>query len=99
MKKGDIVLYFKTQIIDGLFCRRSISSYTPGDGLLIGSYNVQVRAVEPIDSSSQRWHAPRKYAKTNTSNLGAEINAETKELKFELSWDGEDPSEPFVEKF
>ena len=53
--------------------RFSISSYTPGDGLLIGSYNVQVRAVEPIDSSSQRWHAPRKYAKTNTSNLKAEI--------------------------
>lgn len=79
--------------------RFTVSSFTANDGLLIGSYEVQIKAVEKIDSSSQRWHAPRKYSKVKTSNLKAEITADTTELKFELSWDGEDPSEPFVETF
>ena len=76
-----------------------LSSYTPNDGLVRGKYQVYISATEPMGETAQRWHAPKKYASAQTSGLTAEITEENQELNFELSWDGEKPREPFVEKF
>ena len=58
-----------------------------------------VLAIEPINNTSQRWYAPKKYAAIKTSGLTAEITRGKTEVNFELSWDGSEHSEPFVEKF
>ena len=81
---------------DGRF---SVSSYTPNDGLLPGKYEVIVNATEAMGETAQRWHAPKKYGNTKTSGLTAEVTKDMEELKFELSWEGEKQSKPFVEKF
>lgn len=79
--------------------RFQVTSFTPYDGLLSGKYEVFVSAIEPINVSSQRWHAPQKYSKAKTSGLTLEVTEETESADFKLSWEGEDPSEPYVEKF
>ena len=76
-----------------------VSSFTPNDGLMPGKYSVMILAIEPINQTSQRWHAPKKYSVTKTSGLTCEINEAIDDLNFELSWEDEDPSEPFVEEF
>ena len=76
-----------------------VTSYTLNDGLLKGKYKVRVLAIEPIGETSQRWHAPEKYSKAETSGLTVEILEETKELNFDLSWKGEKRNKPYVEKF
>ena len=83
-------------LTDGRF---SISSYTPNDGLLQGKYQVMVYGTEPMGETAQRWHAPMKYANVRTSGLAVEVTKGMEELKFDLSWEGEKHSEPFVEKF
>ena len=79
--------------------RFSVSSYTPNDGLLPGKYQVMVGSAEPLGETAQRWHAPKKYANMKTSGFEIEVAGGMEELKFELSWEGEKHSEPFVEKF
>ena len=81
---------------DGTF---QISSFTPKDGLYEGEYRVMILAIEPINDLSQRWHAPQKYSSIKTSGLKAEITGSKTEVNFELSWEGSEHSEPFVEKF
>ena len=77
----------------------SISSFTPNDGLMPGKYSVMILAIEPISQTSQRWHAPKKYSAIKTSGLSFEIKDEIDNVTFDLSWEGEDPSAPFVENF
>ena len=55
--------------------------------------------AETINSSLQKWHAPKKYSARDTSGLTAEISVETTDLNFKLTWKGEENSEPFWEKF
>jgi len=74
------------------------TSFEPNDGLLKGKYEVMISGIEPINESSQRWHAPRKYSNPKTSGLTVEIVEENMELNFELSWKGEKPGKPFVQK-
>lgn len=81
---------------DGRF---SVSSFTPNDGLIQGKYEVMVNAIEPMNETSQRWHAPKKYASTKTSGLTLDVSKTMEEVKFDLSWEGEKQSKPFVEKF
>ena len=76
-----------------------ISSFTPNDGLLKGKYKVSITGTEPMGETGQRWHAPQKYSSLENSGLTAEITEENKELNFDLSWKGEKPGKPFVEKF
>ena len=80
---------------DGTF---RVSAYTAFDGLPPGSYRVAITGTEHISDTSQRWHAPRKYSQPATSGLTAEIEEATDQLNFDLSWEGEKHSEPFVEK-
>lgn len=79
--------------------RFKVTSFTLHDGLLAGDYEVFVLAVEPINETSQRWHAPSKYSNAKTSGLKLSVTEETDSANFDLSWKGEDPSEPYVEKF
>ena len=81
---------------DGRF---SVSSYTANDGLLKGKYEAMVNAIEPIGDTAQRWHAPKKYANMKTSGLTVDVSGPIEDLKFDLSWEGEKHSKPFVEKF
>ena len=66
---------------------------------MLGKYEVMVSGIEPIGETAQRWHAPKKYADTKTSGLTIEISKNMGEVNLDLSWKGEKPSKPFVEKF
>ena len=78
----------------------ALSSYTPNDGLLAGKYQVMVLAIEPINETSQRWHAPQKYSGFKSSGLNFDITEAVSDLKIELTWeDDDDHSAPYVEKF
>ena len=76
-----------------------VSIYTAYDGLPPGKYDVAITATEPLGETAQRWHAPMKYSDSAKSGLTAEIDKSTKEVNFELTWDGNKRSAPFVEKF
>lgn len=78
---------------DGRF---TLTSANPNDGIVRGTHRVAVMAVESIDGSGQRWHAPKKYADLTTSGLIQEIQESTDSLVIELTWAG---GEPFVESF
>ena len=75
-----------------------VSSFTANDGLMVGKYEVSVLALEPLGPNSQKWHAPQKYSNFKTSGLTYEITPETESIEFKLTWEGEDPSEPYVEE-
>jgi len=78
---------------DGRF---TLTTFEPGDGAVLGTHAMSVAGVEVINSTSQRWHAPKKYADTGTSDLTATIDGPTDSLIVELTWDGR---KPFVERF
>ncbi|WP_350212981.1 hypothetical protein [Botrimarina sp.] len=73
-----------------------LTCFEPGDGIIPGKYQVQVKGTEPIGEDAQRWHAPMKYANPRTSGIEREVNESTDALLIELTWDG---GEPFVERF
>ena len=76
-----------------------VTSYTAYDGLLPGQYKVAVSAIEPINDASQRWHAPQRYASLEDSGLTIDIDSQTDSANFELTWEGDDHSKPYVENF
>jgi hypothetical protein len=76
---------------DGRF---TLSSYEPGDGVLIGTHNVEVVAREAVTETSARWHAPKKYTSHKSSGIAVEIDQPTNDLEINLTWDG---GKPFVE--
>lgn len=78
---------------DGKF---TLSSFAENDGAVFGNHPVAVMANEPIDATSQRWHAPKKYADIATSGLKAQIVEGHPEITLKLYWDKGD--KPFVEK-
>ena len=80
---------------DGLF---RVSTYTAYDGMPPGTYDVSIAAIETLSETKQRWHAPEKYADVATSGLSIEIDGKTDQANFELTWEGDEHSEPFIEK-
>ena len=76
---------------DGRF---TLKTFEDGDGAVRGTHPVMVLAIEPISSTRQRWHAPKKYANPKSSGLTATIDGPTDSLLVELSWEG---GKPFVE--
>ncbi len=78
---------------DGKF---TLSTFDDNDGVVYGNHPVAVIANEPIDATSQRWHAPKKYADASTSGLTAQIVEGHPEFTLKLYWEG---GKPFVEKF
>jgi hypothetical protein len=75
--------------------RFTLSTYTEGDGVALGTHSVQIIGCQPLDETSVRWIAPKKYADYNTSGLTTIIDAPTNTLTFELTWNG---AKPFVER-
>ena len=81
---------------DGRF---RVTSYKAFDGLLRGKYSVIITSSEEIGPTTYLWHAPRQYSLPGQSNLTAEIESETDELKFALTWETDpDHSAPYEEK-
>ena len=76
--------------------RFTLSCFEENDGVVIGRHNVAVRATEMVNERLMRWHAPKKYAETQTSGLTQEITGPTDKLIINLTWDGE---KPFDEKY
>ena len=76
---------------DGRF---TLTCFEPGDGAVLGRHRVVVAAVEHLSEEAIKWHAPKKYADTQTSGLEVEIAGATEDLTIELTWDG---GAPFTE--
>jgi len=76
---------------DGRF---TLKTFDNGDGAVPGTHPVMVLAAEPLGSTKQRWHAPKKYADPATSGLTATIDGPTDSLVINLTWNG---GKPFVE--
>lgn len=68
-----------------------LTCYEPDDGALVGTHQVVVAAIEEINGTTIKWHAPKKYSEPHTSGLSAEIDGPRDDLKFELSWGGDRP--------
>jgi len=77
---------------DGRFM---LKTFEDGDGAVLGTHPVTVSANEYLSETSQRWHAPKKYADPGTSGLTATIDGPTDSLVINLTWDG---GKPFVER-
>lgn len=76
---------------DGRF---EMTCFGDKDGVVLGKHRVEVIAIEEVDDSHIRWHAPKKYSSWGTSQLVQDISGPTDELHLELSWGG---GKPFIE--
>jgi hypothetical protein len=76
---------------DGSF---SLTCYDENDGCVPGKHKVTVSAVEALNSSKQKWHAPKKYTEPDSSGLTVDISEPTDALVVNLTWDG---GKPFIE--
>jgi hypothetical protein len=77
---------------DGRFV---LTTFDEGDGTVTGQHRVAVVAAEQTSPTTQRWHAPKRYAQPTTSGKTVTIDGPTDSLTIELSWGG---GKPFVEK-
>jgi len=73
-----------------------LTTFDPDDGCVRGKHPAAVIALESIDGSSQRWHAPKKYMSVETSGLEVDISEPTDSLVINLTWAG---GQPFIERF
>jgi hypothetical protein len=78
---------------DGSF---RLTTYQDGDGSVLGTHQVVVIANESQGATAMKWHAPKQYADTETSDLTLEVTQPSDDVKIELTWNG---GAPFVEKF
>jgi hypothetical protein len=79
---------------DGSF---KLTCFEPEDGALVGTHHVQVMGNQTINNTTVKWHAPKKYADRQTSDLKEEIKGPTDSLVINLSWKGSPPEKPYVE--
>jgi hypothetical protein len=77
---------------DGRFM---LTTTVSGDGCAVGTHPVVILAGESISPEATKWHAPKKYADSATTNLTVTISKATDDLKIELKWGG---GKPFTEK-
>ncbi|MBN1909171.1 MAG: hypothetical protein JW818_05480 [Pirellulales bacterium] len=77
---------------DGRFV---LTCYDGSDGAVPGAHRIEVTANEVVNSTTCRWHAPKKYANFNTSDLSARIEEPTDALTIHLTWSG---GTPFLER-
>ncbi len=78
---------------DGRFM---LTTTVSGDGCAVGTHSVVILAGESLSDVATKWHAPKKYADSKTSNLTVTITGPTEDLKIDLTWGG---GKPFVERF
>src|SRR5215212_2366677 len=74
-----------------------LTCFEPGDGALIGTHQIQITATDPINDTTTKWLAPKKYADRRTSGLVQEIKDPTDSLVINLTWKGNTPDKPFTE--
>lgn len=75
--------------------RFTLTTFEPDDGVVLGTHPVSVLAAEPLSGSTQRWHAPKKYANPRTSGLSVTIDGPNDDLVIRLTWAS---GKPFVER-
>lgn len=80
---------------DGQF---KLTCFKADDGALIGTHRIQVIASETINNTTMKWHAPKKYAEQQTSGLTQEIKGPTDSVVIDLTWKGNTPDKPFIER-
>lgn len=73
---------------DGRF---TLTTTVSGDGCAIGTHTVVILASESLSPQETKWHAPKKYADSKTSDLTVTITQATDDLKIELKGDGGKP--------
>ena len=76
---------------DGRF---TFKTFEDGDGVVMGTHPLIVRANEWLSSTKVKWHAPKKYANQETSGLTVTIDGPNDTLTIPLTWDG---GKPFIE--
>lgn len=76
----------------------SLTCFTSNDGALIGKHQIQVFAMETINDTTSRIHAPKKYGDLQTSGLNEEIKGATDSVVINLTWKGNVPDKPYTEK-
>lgn len=77
--------------------RFTLNCYEKNDGVVVGTHTVTVLACKPISKTLVRWHAPRKYSDSVTSDITKEVLEPTDNMKIELTWDGGQPFDEVVE--
>jgi hypothetical protein len=70
---------------DGTF---ALTTYTRGDGCVVGAHTVTIHACEDVSETARRWHVPKKYGSEGTSGLSYTIDGPTDSLQIELTWGG-----------
>jgi hypothetical protein len=80
---------------DGRFTLSTAPGMT-NDGVVLGTHRAAVIAHETLGPGSQKWHAPKKYMSTGTSELTITVDGDQSDVVINLTWDG---GEPFVETF
>lgn len=75
--------------------RFTLSCFEDNDGAVIGQHKIEIRGTEMVNPQLMRWHAPKKYADQQTSELVQEITGPTDNIILNLTWDG---GQPFDEK-
>lgn len=73
-----------------------LTTNEPGDGTVIGTHSVAIRASEFIDPFHKQWYAPKKYSELASSGLALTVGGPTDSAVIELTWDN---AHPFVEAF
>jgi hypothetical protein len=76
----------------------TLTCYDPGDGALIGKHGIEVLAGQALNSTSLKWHAPKKYADRKTSELTQQVDGPTNSVVINLTWKGSPPEKPYIER-
>jgi hypothetical protein len=80
---------------DGRF---TLNTFDDNDGCVPGKHRVVVFPQKPLNPTTMKWYAPKKYTKHNTSGLEIEINGPRDDVEINLTWKGSGHDEPFTEK-
>lgn len=75
----------------GHFC---LSCFEECDGAVPGTHKVSISGCEPMDEDYVVWHAPKKYANSETSGIERVIDGPTDSIEINITWDG---GKPFAE--
>ena len=75
----------------------SLTCYDPHDGALIGKHRIEIQAGQAINSTSLKWHAPKKYSDRKTSGLTQEVDGPMDSVVIDLTWKGSPPEKPYIE--
>jgi hypothetical protein len=70
-----------------------LTTFHEKDGVVPGQQSVEVIAIEAQGSTTKHL-IPKKYATAETSGITLPIEKATRDVKIELTWQGETPEQP-----